>query len=376
MKKILTYERISLVLVVGMSLVMGYYLGYFIGESNINIEDKGLAIAYLLMAFSLSYYLQIIVHELGHYLFGRLTGYGFVSFRIGSFILYKSQGKYKFGRYSIPGTGGQCLLDPPELDKDGRYPTIIYNLGGGVINIIFSLILYFILKNFDLSNFGQLFCIFGLSIGFYFAGVNLIPLKMSGLGNDGMNALMLKKDKNSSMALWKQLRYNKFMTDGIRTKDMDESLFVVPEDGDVKNPLISTLRAMEVSRIVDQGDKSRSKKVLEEVVKEDILDIHKRGLELELAYIYLIEGDYAKAESLESKELDKYISKMKKYSPSIWRVFYAWELLKNRDEKKAEKVLTSFEKVSKTYLYKGEVQADREALQEVDRIYRQVQMEV
>ena len=61
---------------------------------------------------------HILVHESGHLLFGLLTGYRFLSFRIGSLMWMKEDRHLKMKRLSITGTGGQCLLVPPET-SDG-----------------------------------------------------------------------------------------------------------------------------------------------------------------------------------------------------------------------------------------------------------------
>ena len=65
------------------------------------------------------YILQLILHEAGHYLFGRLTGYTFVSFRIDNYTWIKENGKLVLKRFKIPGTGGQCLMMPPKEDING-----------------------------------------------------------------------------------------------------------------------------------------------------------------------------------------------------------------------------------------------------------------
>ena len=80
-------------------------------------------------------YLQIVIHEGGHLLFGLLSGYRFLSFRVGSFMWIRQEGKLRFKRLSLAGTGGQCLMDPPDL-VDGTLPVGLYNLGGSILNLI------------------------------------------------------------------------------------------------------------------------------------------------------------------------------------------------------------------------------------------------
>ena len=64
-----------------------------------------------------------------------MTGYKFNSFRIFSVILIKQNGKLKIKNISLAGTGGQCLMSPPEL-IDGKMPYVLYNLGGVILNVI------------------------------------------------------------------------------------------------------------------------------------------------------------------------------------------------------------------------------------------------
>ena len=103
--------------------------GWFIGSVMEPVFDKmskgelitGLVVVYI--SFLLSYFLQIVVHEAGHLVFGLLTGYQYSSFRIGSFMWVKLDGKIRLKRYSMSGTGGQCLMAPPDMVPS---PDILY----------------------------------------------------------------------------------------------------------------------------------------------------------------------------------------------------------------------------------------------------------
>ena len=65
--------------------------------------------------------IQTILHEGGHLLFGALTGYRFISFRIFQFMWVMEKGKLRFRRMHLAGTAGQCLMGPPDL-KNGTIP--------------------------------------------------------------------------------------------------------------------------------------------------------------------------------------------------------------------------------------------------------------
>ena len=68
--------------------------------------------------FVLYYYvtmlLHTVIHEGGHMVFGLLTGYRFLSFRVLSFTIVKKDGKLIRKKLKVPGTLGQCLMYPPE----------------------------------------------------------------------------------------------------------------------------------------------------------------------------------------------------------------------------------------------------------------------
>lgn len=87
------------------------------------------------LSFLISQMFLIILHETGHLVCGLLSGYKFVSFRIYSLTFIKMDGRLRVRRYSIAGTGGQCLLTPPDLPLK-KIPTGWYNFGGVLFNII------------------------------------------------------------------------------------------------------------------------------------------------------------------------------------------------------------------------------------------------
>ena len=103
-------------------------------------------------------YVQLIIHELGHLIFGLLSGYKFSSFRIGNLMLLKTGGKLKIKKLKIAGTAGQCLMSPPDM-KDNKMPVIAYNLGGAILNLL-SCLLFFIIYFYNKENVYISICYF------------------------------------------------------------------------------------------------------------------------------------------------------------------------------------------------------------------------
>ena len=124
--------------------IIGAICGYFGGqiifrdlaESN-GIGEVLLMCAWLLICLYITIFIQIAVHEGGHLIFGKLSGYQFVSYRISNLMFVKDTGKLKLKKLSIVGTGGQCLMMPPDCDGY-QYPYILYNFGGSITNLLLS----------------------------------------------------------------------------------------------------------------------------------------------------------------------------------------------------------------------------------------------
>lgn len=169
----------------------------------------------------LFYFVSIWLHEGGHLVFGLLSGYRFVSFRVFSLMLRKKDGKLSFCRYSIAGTAGQCLLAPPDGE---RVPVTLYNLGGVLANAICAL----------LSLVGVLLSAEGTflfeSARFFFALHALAALQngipLGGMiDNDGKNALSLARDAAARKAWTLLLRVNAAQNEGLRLREMPEEWF-------------------------------------------------------------------------------------------------------------------------------------------------------
>lgn len=107
----------------------------FIFSKELSFKTQIANFIFVIVGIYIVFLLQIIIHEAGHLVFGLLTGYRYSSFRIGSFMWVEENGKIRFKRLSLAGTGGQCLMSPPDM-IDGKIPFVLYNLGGSFLNII------------------------------------------------------------------------------------------------------------------------------------------------------------------------------------------------------------------------------------------------
>ena len=195
--------------------------------------------------------LQVLLHEGGHLVCGLATDYRFVSFRIFNLTFIRKDGKLCIKRFSLAGTGGQCLLTPPERPLED-IPTTLYNLGGVLANLLTAILAFLPLLTVDGLPYLLKFFLLMLSlIGILLAGMNGIPMKMGGIGNDADNMRLLLKDSKSKQALVTQLRINALVQEGMRPKDMPAEWFSQTEDINYKDALQVTIALMSASRLLD-----------------------------------------------------------------------------------------------------------------------------
>lgn len=315
-------------------------------------------------AFVISMFLHIILHEAGHMLFGLLTGYRFVSFRVASFMWEKQKdGKIRFSRFSLAGTGGQCLMAPPEYDA-GNFPFRLYNLGGGLMNFMLAAVSGLLLIAVNGNKAVTFLIVFMLS-GIILGAVNLIPLKK--FNNDGSNLVEIGKSPAAKRAFWLQMRINQETANGVRLKDMPEEWFV-PQTENRKNIMVSSLDVLAANRLMDGMQLEAAEDKMRGLMRENCLaGVYKCLLTFELSFLEILRGDAGTyTEKTGSKENTAFAKAMKKF-PSILRWRYAKALLLDKDATAAKKAMDDFEKMSATYPHPCEIEGERALLEMVNK---------
>ncbi len=318
--------------------------------------------AIMILILLLAFFLQIIVHESGHLVFGLLSGYKFLSFRIGSLHFEKQQDKIKARLYGIVGTGGQCLMTPPLWSEN--FPYKLYNLGGVIFNAVFgvlSLLVYLLIG--PVGAHSLFFGAFGL-VGLCHAVLNGIPYENQGIANDGKNLVLLKKSEKSRRAFWLQLYANSLQTGGERLSRMPKEWFFLPEGEDLKDPMICTVGMFRYQRQFDAGEYAEAEEIAEYMLKAPgLLGFHKNELLCEQLFLRILrEAPPQEIEPLFTKELKRYLKATEGYI-SRRRLQYAYQLLYKKDPHAAAKELKRFEEAVKVYGTNGEVYGEIEAVE-------------
>ncbi|MGN1349066.1 MAG: hypothetical protein ACI4VI_08995 [Acutalibacteraceae bacterium] len=329
-----------------------------ITEEGVSLNANRLILSLLILAFSI--YIQLILHEAGHLIFGLITGYGFSSFRIGKYMLLKTEQGFSFKKMSLQGTAGQCLMTAPEY-KDGKYPYVLYHLGGAIINalsaVIFLSLYFFSNRNGFLS---VIFADMGVA-GLFLAASNGLPDKNKIIANDGYNAVSLSKSPDALRAMWIQLKVNQLSVQGIRLKDTPSELFDLPQGADMHNTIISSVGVFRENRLMDMENFESAYEEINYLLSDScsVLGIYENFLLLDRLYIDILrKGEAADISIINDKKMKNFMRSMKNF-PSVIRTEYAIAKIVEHDEKKQNELLKRFGECEKSYPSKTDVEAER-----------------
>lgn len=331
---------------------------YMLKLRSIEFRETCMAAGTGILAFIVSLLIIIPVHELGHLVCGLLSGYKFVSFRIFNLTFINIDGKIRVKHYSVAGTGGQCLLSPPDLPLD-KIPTTLYNFGGVLANIILGLIVLPLLW-LDAHPFVHEAVVIFLLTDAFLILINGVPMKVSGAGNDGYNIMKLGKNLTSKRSLIVMLKSNEAIQNGVRPKDMPAEWFEVPKDVDYRNQLEISLPIMAASRHLDEMDYQKALQEFEHLYanRNRIIPLYTKEIACELVFLRLICGHTKAAEELLDFRLRSYLNTYRKVMSSKERIMCAIALFLENDRPKATSIYHNLLKRESQYLLQGEVKSD------------------
>ena len=316
-------------------------------------------------------YLQIILHEAGHLVGGLLSGYRFVSFRVGSITLVKDgNGKLRFKCFKIAGTGGQCLMAPPENVPLDQIPTKLYNAGGALVNLLCATVSLLLLLFCDgMPMWLRYFLAATMAIGFVFALLNGIPLKMGGVANDGYNMLYLNRDKQAVKGFAAQLIINEKQQNGMRLSQMPDEVFDLGGEINYSDPLQANVGLLLISRELDKGNIELAHEQFKELLnshRKELMPLFRLEAGCELMFTSLVTGDKVVAQkTIDDEMLMKYITKYARVMSPKQRALMAKALLFDSNRAEAERLYNELGARRDSYLMQGEVESDIELMRQL-----------
>lgn len=356
-----------------LQLAMLACIGYIGAFSTITFFGRSinllLILAYFFVFLYASIYLQTIIHEGGHLVMGLLTGYRFLSFRVGSFMWIKQNGKIRFGRFSMPGTGGQCLLTMPAPKDDGSYPYALYNWGGVLFNLISVVLSFIILIFFRFNPYVASFSVIMALVGIYLAILNGIPFPGAMIPNDAANVRLIGKSPSSYRSMRITNQTVQEIANGIGTADLPDEWFVRPSIEEMQNPITTTLAVMACDRLISKQDYTGAKDEIRDLLNAPIAvsPYHRNYLQAQLLLCLLLTEHTAdEINALYTKPLKNFVQMM---STTILGLVcqYAVAVLWEKNPQNAILLRKRLDKLATHYPYPVEIKEAQELLKMIDQ---------
>ena len=327
---------------------------------------------FLVVLVILAHIAATVIHELGHLVFGSISGYQFSSFRIFSITLMKEDEKIKLKRVKMPGTAGQCLMAPPEINN-GKMPTVLYNIGGcllGIIVVIISVIGMMFTRYYPIPYF-----IFAanLIMNLHTVLSNGIPMHTRFIPNDGMNVISLRNDRTAMEAFRLQLLISVENHRGLILSEMPDEWFSMPHDQELGNNFTAARAYLCCLRLIEKCEYDEAEAAIEHLfyTGANLTGNYRAILLSELLFIYSYKGETEKAEAIFRGELKRYLRAFKRFF-SVCRSVYAYALLVRGDDAVAYKIDKRFERTKISRLGAADrkiFELEKEKMKEVRRIY-------
>lgn len=298
---------------------------------------------------------QILLHEVGHCLFGYLTGYHFISFRVGKLTIINENGKYIMKRYGIPGTCGQCIMQPPEY-SERRTPYVLFFMGGIIMNAIsflFTTVIAICFKELHpVIRFILLLSSF-LSIGYVL--MDGIPFKKVRINTDGTNLYRLRKNAMALKSCHFQMDIIPLMQRGSTYRDFSKVRIILPDEADLSNEIIAWHKIIECYYYMDIG---QFKKALDTItMMEEHSDNYSKLLKETIAaekLFLFIKLNYTKEQIDDLYLKIREILLRRNVDFNFTRVRIAYDLLVNKSENQKKRILEEVNLKRKQYPYLGE----------------------
>ncbi|RQW18803.1 hypothetical protein EH196_17730 [Bacillus sp. C1-1] len=217
------------VLICSLFMMVGAFIGFSLPMyiSGVTITPLDLVIALIVAVISIP--IHVLIHEAGHLLFGKLSGYRFLSFRLFSYMWVMDGERIRFKRLTTPGIIGQCLMIPPPFKEGEAFPYRLYLAGGVLLNVLVSIGVVGLSLIFNIQSLSILIA---ATLGAFIACLNLIPISIS----DGATLKKCIKNHDMRWLLYVQLRVNAEMTQGKRYAELDPRFLNRPMSIDHDDP--------------------------------------------------------------------------------------------------------------------------------------------
>ena len=313
-------------------------------------------IAWMLIAVLVAFILNVVLHEGGHLVAGLLTGYRFVSFRLMNWTLIRRNGRLHWRNFELAGTGGQCLMAPPDRPLE-QIDTRWYNAGGVLANILIVVVSALLLWAFDLPGWLDVLLVIMIILGLFIGLGNGIPMKMGGVANDGLNLMQLEKDLPAKKCFCDILEFNACSQEGVPYDEIPECLFELPQPIDWTNSMHVGAVLMAATRMMALHQWENAYQLLTEALnhKDDYMELYQVETENMMTQVCILTGRDEEARQHYSDKVVKHVTRHAPTQADKQFTTMAVALALDGDRTRAEEIYHKLEAERNKYIHQTDV---------------------
>lgn len=331
----------------------------------------GLAIILILygVLYCIIYFLSIIWHEFGHFIFGLRANLTFVSFNVLSYTICVENNKLKIKKEAkIPGVQGYCNMNIETNKKYNKKSIILYYMGGIIFNFL-SAIISIILIFFTSNVYLKLIYILNIGINIYLAIYNAIPaITKSGTNTDALQIIYYLDDEEYINTISKLQRLQGLLAKGCDLKNIDNSLFNNPQTFKTNSDVLNAMIYVDYLSSKEQYHEASeyAKKILEEA-KELLSKQNIITLKLQLMNcIFYGNGDFNQIKEIWDEDIKKYLDLMGKVFPIYIGFNYMYATLIEKNELNSKKYLNQFQQLNKKNYDKYQIEETEKLINDIN----------
>lgn len=313
-----TINTIATFLIFGIAVWMGIYLGKHL--ALLRWTD----FLWIIVFFVVSMFLIIHIHELGHFLFGKLSGYKLILYKVGPLCWKYENGHYRFETEKMKGYLGLCMMMAP-AGGVSRRANMLYYAGGVLMNLFTGTI-------------SLLIAFFADTSLLLFLALSIFGLLSVGMAILNIRPTMSQYNPTDGMILWNVWQGTAFAAgfDEIHRLQMELSIGKRPRDLETNvepgaEPLDNYIRIYQLIyllyKALDGGDAGmiRRQADLIDGIMGQIPSAIEDAVAFELAAAYAFVGDIEKARDYYDSCWDK-LEKENDSNGNRIKAFCAWYL--------------------------------------------------
>lgn len=207
----------------------------------------------VLVGLMLGWWPQMLVHEAGHAVAGRIGGFELVAMAVGRWRGERGGDGWRFRRRPEErGVGGFALM-LPRGERTPRWGHALYMLGGPLANLLAAAALLALAGPADAALGAWAG---GLVLGVAAAGallglVNLVPFTSGGWSTDGRQLLALLRGRAEARLTAELLRVSGWAMLGRRPRDWPALDLRGADDPALPGPIVDALLRLTITRVLD-----------------------------------------------------------------------------------------------------------------------------